>query len=132
VRNWPAPASATHHANGGRAFRTEHDGERWWLVTPEGNAFISFGVNHYHAGWWAQDYKHRHEAQRRDSHLGQLRMSKAFWGLAAWQSCHSSFFKECIETIRIRNSYRKFALRQKMGVNTGSKWAKSMSVESKR
>jgi hypothetical protein len=37
-------------------FRTQHDGERWWLVTPEGNAFISFGVNHYHAAWWAQDY----------------------------------------------------------------------------
>jgi len=41
-------------------FRTEHDGERWWLVTPEGNAFISFGVNHYHAGWWAQDYNRDH------------------------------------------------------------------------
>lgn len=37
-------------------FRTAHDGKRWWLVTPDGNAFISFGVNHYHAGWWAQDY----------------------------------------------------------------------------
>ena len=41
-------------------FRTEHDGQRWWLVTPEGNAFISFGVNHYHAGWWAQDYNRAH------------------------------------------------------------------------
>ncbi len=41
-------------------FRTEHDGTRWWLVTPEGNAFISFGVNHYHAGWWAQDYNRDH------------------------------------------------------------------------
>lgn len=37
-------------------FRTEHDGRRWWFVTPEGNAFISFGVNHYHASWWVQDY----------------------------------------------------------------------------
>lgn len=37
-------------------FRTEHDGKRWWLVTPCGNAFISFGVNHYHAGWWAQKH----------------------------------------------------------------------------
>ena len=36
-------------------FRTEKD-DRWWLVTPEGNAFISFGVNHYHQGWWAADY----------------------------------------------------------------------------
>lgn len=41
-------------------FRTEHDGERWWLVTPEGNAFISFGVNHYHAGWWAEDHNRDH------------------------------------------------------------------------
>jgi hypothetical protein len=41
-------------------FRTEHDGKRWWLVTPEGNAFISFGVNHYHAGWWAQEYNRDH------------------------------------------------------------------------
>ena len=28
-------------------FRTEHDGQRWWLVTPEGNAFLSSGINHY-------------------------------------------------------------------------------------
>jgi hypothetical protein len=26
-------------------FRTEHDGERWWLVTPEGHAFYSVGVD---------------------------------------------------------------------------------------
>lgn len=37
-------------------FHTEHDGNRWWFVTPEGNAFLSFGINHYHAGWWDQDY----------------------------------------------------------------------------
>lgn len=41
-------------------FRTEHDGKRWWFVTPEGNAFISFGINHYHAGWWTQDYNRDH------------------------------------------------------------------------
>ena len=27
-------------------FRLEKD-ERWWLVTPEGNAFLSFGINHF-------------------------------------------------------------------------------------
>jgi len=37
-------------------FHTEHDGERWWIVTPEGYPFISFGINHYHDGWWMQDY----------------------------------------------------------------------------
>jgi len=41
-------------------FRTQHDGSRWWLVTPEGNAFLSLGVNHYHAGWWTQDYNREH------------------------------------------------------------------------
>jgi len=41
-------------------FRTEHDGRRWWLVTPEGNAFLSLGINHYHPGWWAQDYNREH------------------------------------------------------------------------
>jgi len=41
-------------------FRTEHDGKRWWLVTPEGNAFLSLGINHYHANWWAQDYNRDH------------------------------------------------------------------------
>ncbi len=41
-------------------FRTEHDGERWWLVTPEGNAFLSLGINHYHPGWWMQDENRDH------------------------------------------------------------------------
>jgi len=39
-------------------FRTEKD-KRWWLVTPEGNAFLSFGVNHLHMGWWAQPYNRK-------------------------------------------------------------------------
>ena len=36
-------------------FRAEKD-KRWWLVTPEGNAFLSFGINHLHMGWWTQPY----------------------------------------------------------------------------
>ena len=36
-------------------FRVEKD-KRWWLVTPNGNAFLSFGVNHFHPGWWKQPY----------------------------------------------------------------------------
>ncbi len=36
-------------------FRVEKD-ERWWLVTPEGNAFLSFGINHLHQDLWKQDY----------------------------------------------------------------------------
>ncbi len=30
--------------------------DRWWLVTPAGNGFLSFGVNHIHAGWWKAPY----------------------------------------------------------------------------
>ena len=41
-------------------FRTEFDGLRWWFVTPRGNAFISFGVNHFHQDWWAQSYNIDH------------------------------------------------------------------------
>lgn len=36
-------------------FRVEKE-DRWWLVTPEGNAFLSFGINHLHADLWNQDY----------------------------------------------------------------------------
>lgn len=36
-------------------FRTEK-AERWWLVTPEGNAFLSFGINHLYPDLWKQPY----------------------------------------------------------------------------
>ena len=36
-------------------FRVEKD-DRWWLVTPEGNAFLSFGINHLSPDFWRQDY----------------------------------------------------------------------------
>lgn len=44
-------------------FRLEETDERYWLVTPEGNAFLSFGINHvgtrpmmadYNADFWAE------------------------------------------------------------------------------
>ncbi len=36
-------------------FRVEK-AERWWMVTPEGNAFLSFGVNHLYPDLWNQPY----------------------------------------------------------------------------
>jgi hypothetical protein len=39
-------------------FRVEKDG-RWWLVTPDGNAFLSFGINHLHPDLWNQDYNRK-------------------------------------------------------------------------
>lgn len=36
-------------------FRVEKD-DRWWLVTPAGNAFLSWGINHLYPDLWKQDY----------------------------------------------------------------------------
>ena len=36
-------------------FRVEKD-DRWWLVSPEGNAFLSFGINHLQPEFWNQAY----------------------------------------------------------------------------
>ena len=36
-------------------FRVEKD-KRWWLVTPEGNAFLSFGINHLFPDLFKQQY----------------------------------------------------------------------------
>jgi len=36
-------------------FRVEK-GQRWWLVTPEGNAFLSFGINHLYPDLFQQPY----------------------------------------------------------------------------
>ncbi|MFW5760823.1 MAG: hypothetical protein ACOCXH_07590 [Cyclobacteriaceae bacterium] len=33
-----------------------HDGYRYWLVTPDGNAFISYGVNHLERKWMQRFY----------------------------------------------------------------------------
>lgn len=36
-------------------FRVEKD-ERWWLVSPEGNAFLSWGINHLFPDLFKQEY----------------------------------------------------------------------------
>ncbi|MEM1293923.1 MAG: hypothetical protein AAGH89_01070 [Verrucomicrobiota bacterium] len=36
-------------------FRTEKD-DRWWLVTPDGNAFLSFGINHFYPDLFRQPF----------------------------------------------------------------------------
>lgn len=46
-------------------FRLDRD-DRWWMVTPEGNAFLSFGVNHIHGGWWMAPYNGRFWADKFD------------------------------------------------------------------
>ena len=36
-------------------FRVEKN-TRWWIVTPEGNAFLFWGINHLYPDLWKQDY----------------------------------------------------------------------------
>ena len=33
--------------------------KRWWLVTPDGNAFLSLGINHLHTDLWKQPYNEK-------------------------------------------------------------------------
>lgn len=39
-------------------FRTEKD-DRWWLVTPDGNAFLSFGINHFYPDLFRQPFSRK-------------------------------------------------------------------------
>ena len=43
-------------------FRVEKD-DRWWIVTPEGNAFLSFGINHLVPDLFNRDF-HKKEMQQ--------------------------------------------------------------------
>ena len=62
-------------------FRLEKD-ERWWLVTPAGNAFLSFGINHLHAEFWRQDYNR--EAWQKKLGLDDLNSREFEPALKAW------------------------------------------------
>ncbi|NND09561.1 MAG: hypothetical protein HKN87_24585 [Saprospiraceae bacterium] len=46
-------------------FRLEKE-KRWWLVTPEGHAFLSYGINHLHPNWWQQEYNRKAWEKRLD------------------------------------------------------------------
>jgi len=62
-------------------FRVEKD-ERWWLVTPEGNAFLSWGINHLHPDLWKQDYNR--QAWQKRLGLSDLRGREFAPALKAW------------------------------------------------
>ncbi len=72
-------------------FRVEKD-ERWWLVSPEGNAFLSFGINHLHAEFWNQDYNRK--AWEKRFGLDDLNSSEFKPALKTWflQTCRQYGF----------------------------------------
>ncbi|MCY3870391.1 MAG: hypothetical protein OXG87_12595 [Gemmatimonadetes bacterium] len=72
-------------------FRIEKD-ERWWLVTPEGNAFLSFGINHLHPHLWKQDYNR--EAWKKRLGIDNLDSREFTPALKTWflQTCRQYGF----------------------------------------
>ena len=62
-------------------FRVEKD-KRWWLVTPEGNAFLSFGINHLYPDLFKQEYNR--EAWRKRLGLETLNRPQFAPALRAW------------------------------------------------
>lgn len=78
-----------HNFGPGPFFRTHHDGKRWWLVTPEGNAFLSFGANVVRPDGDVERGTGRHPYQenvmaKRGSVEGWMKLTRqrhADWGL---------------------------------------------------
>jgi len=59
----------TPHFAPGTSFRVEREGPRWWFVTPEGGAFLSFGVNHI--SWQGDQIQHTDTRPYRDAVLAK-------------------------------------------------------------
>ena len=67
------------HATGW--FRTEKD-DRWWLVTPDGHAFLSLGINHFHPYLWNQG--HNREAWKERLAVTSMSLPAARVALRTW------------------------------------------------
>jgi hypothetical protein len=81
-------------------FRVEKD-DRWWLVTPEGNAFLSWGVNHLYPDLWMADYNK--EVWRKNLGLKEMKAVSEFYAaLRGWfmETCEQFGFN----TVGVHNS----------------------------
>ncbi|MDG2254844.1 MAG: hypothetical protein P8L49_07770 [Opitutaceae bacterium] len=81
-------------------FRVEKD-SRWWLVTPDGHAFLSFGINHLYPDLFRQPYN-RDAWQKRLAVDDLNNNSKFSPALRAWflQTCRDYGFN----TVGVHNS----------------------------
>ncbi len=88
-------------------FRVEKE-DRWWMVTPDGHAFLTFGINHLHPDLWNQEYNAA--AWKARLGLGNL-VGPAFeTALRAWflQTCRTYGFNTVgvHASLRIANTPR--------------------------
>ena len=101
-------------------FRLEKAEKRWWLVTPEGNAFLSHGVNHVERKWmerfynvefWARKY-HQIEDPGTDISESFITKVKQDIQYIGWNTlgCHShqryypESFMPYVKTLRFVNT----------------------------
>lgn len=80
-------------------FRLEK-ADRWWLVTPDGNAFLSWGINHLYPDLWRQDYNQA--AWKQKLGLDSLKGAAFNTALRNWflQTCEQFGFN----TVGVHNS----------------------------
>ena len=80
-------------------FRVEKD-DRWWIVTPDGNAFLSWGINHLYPDLWKQEYNR--EAWQKKLGLDNLNSPGFNPALRAW------FMRICVRfgfnTVGVHNA----------------------------
>lgn len=62
-------------------FRLEKE-DRWWLVTPDGHAFLSWGINHLYPDLWQQEYNR--EAWRQKLKVEKLGGTEFNVALRGW------------------------------------------------
>jgi hypothetical protein len=80
-------------------FRVEKD-KRWWLVTPDGNAFLSLGINHLYQDLFLQPFNR--ESWKKRLKVTQLSGSEFQSALRGWflQTCGDYGFN----TVGVHNS----------------------------
>lgn len=62
-------------------FHTQKINNRWWLIDPLGNAFISKGVNH--VSWWADTVKDKNFSRYYETVKTKYNDDKDFWAKTA-------------------------------------------------
>lgn len=78
--------------------------DRWWFVTPEGNAFLSLGMNHVHQSWLNQ----AHNAEHWRKAFGAERYRDEKWKAGLRAKVVSDMDAFGYNTLGVHNSFGDF------------------------